>query len=136
MAAETVKPTLYSKKINTIKQQKVLNIKYQQPHLSIGEVARASGVDPAYVARILQEYRINKKTLDEYKQARADIWLGQEQRILSFVSDSVLQKASAQQLLTSAAICADKYQEITTGINAKSIPMIQINVVAGNGVTA
>ena len=72
------------------------------------EIAKLTGTTKQAVSKRLRKYGITAENLEWYKQNRADILAGIQERILKQITDRKIKEASLQQLSTSAAILHDK----------------------------
>ncbi len=116
----------------TAKQKAILEAKKKHPEMSTREIATIADSQSGYVSQVLQRYKINYKTLDQYKKARADVWLATEASIMSSMTSEDIQKEPMRNKIVAAGICADKIRDITGG-QRDVTPMIIVNRVTVEG---
>lgn len=110
----------------TAKQQKIIDLKTQQPEATSSEIAKQAGADISYTIDVLKRYGLLKKNIEDYNQHKVEIWSGITSRILSSLSQEDIQKASLQQKITAAGIAFDKHQVLTGGAREVT-PMVIVN---------
>ena len=89
-------------------QQKILQVKAENPNLTVRQIAAIADCTHPHVIATLQRYGVNQHDLKAYKDNRADILAGMQQRVISAVTDADVKKASLYQKITAAAILMDK----------------------------
>lgn len=114
----------------TAKQADIITIRTDNPSMTNQQIADAAQTSVGYVSDILQRYNLNKEAIDQYNSNKSTIWNGVSSRILSFITDKDIQKASLQQKITAAGIAYDKASEASG--NSKVIPMVTINMISPN----
>lgn len=92
----------------THKQAVIITTKQAHPDLTTREIAAIANTDHTHVIKTLQRYGIDREQVDKYKNCRADILAGLQERLLSSITDADVQKTPAIQRITGAAILYDK----------------------------
>lgn len=72
------------------------------------DIARIQGCDRSNISRVLQRYGINQAKLKDYKNNRADVLAGIQERLLVSITSKDISKTPAIQRITGAAILYDK----------------------------
>jgi len=104
----------------------IRKMKLENPSLSNTAIARHCKCSTANVKKVLAKLSTNYSTedLEEYKANRADIFAALGRKMLGSITESKLQKTSAVQLVTGAAILFDKERlerGQATGINVTAL---------------
>lgn len=89
--------------INVIQEQITRN-----PGLSLREVGKLNGIDGSAVVRLLQRHGIHREHIEDYKQSRADLFAGMQEKIVACITSEDLQKASLRDKVIAAATLYDK----------------------------
>ena len=76
--------------------------------LTHGEIARLQGCDRSNISKVLQRYGVEERRVNKYKEYRADILAGLQDRLLSSIPDSDIQKSGMYTRVVSAGILYDK----------------------------
>jgi hypothetical protein len=93
----------------TPKQRKILDVREQNPTLSMRQVAKLADVTHAYVIDVYQRYGITEpRYIEDYKQNRADILAGVQSRLLSAITPEDIAKAPMGSKVLAVAQLYDK----------------------------
>jgi hypothetical protein len=84
------------------KAEAILTLSATTPATPI-EIAESIHTCPSHVTQTLQRYGVTPNRLDSYKKNRADIMAGMQLKILKYVNDDSLKKASVNNLAYSLA---------------------------------
>jgi hypothetical protein len=79
------------------KAEAILTLTATTPATPI-EIAESIHTCPSHVTQTLQRYGVTPNRLDSYKKNRADIMAGMQLKILKYVNDESLKKASVNNL--------------------------------------
>lgn len=90
------------------KSQAIIDIKTKHPDMTPSEIGQMVDCTPSNVVQTLQRYKIDPKAVENYKERRADIFAGLQERILNSITDEAIKKTPAIQLVTAASILYDK----------------------------
>ena len=93
------------------------------PEMSQAAIARKVGCTSSTVSTVLKQYlnSTSEEELRQFQENKADIYDAIQHRALSTITNSKLRNASAQSLVTAAAILEDKARLVrgqATNINA------------------
>jgi hypothetical protein len=80
----------------------------QNTELSQGQIAKLTDVEKSTVCKVLQNYGMEHRSIEEYKSNRASILAGLQQRIAKSVTDEDLKKASLQVKAMAYGVFYDK----------------------------
>jgi hypothetical protein len=111
------------------RSQQIVDLKMANPNLTLKDIATITDCDVSNVSRTLQRYNIDADNLQGYKNHKADILAGLQDKLLSSVSSmstADIQKASMKDRIVSAAILHDKELDIRQP-GRDSQPMVIIN---------
>lgn len=79
-----------------VDRKAVIDTYLKAPTLSHGQIATLNNCDRTTVSKILSKYAIDQEKLEEFKNHRADILAGLQQRIALAITDDEIKKAPAQ----------------------------------------
>jgi DNA-binding IclR family transcriptional regulator len=102
------------------KTQDILEYATTQPGLSVREIARLTDCDHSNVVRTLQRYGISQTEAQSYGERRAEILQGIQDRLLSTITDTDIQKSSLLQRVTATGILYDK-ERLERGLSTANI---------------
>lgn len=90
----------------------IREIKFKYPELTNAQIARRVGCDPSNVTGVLKNFLHGKTVEDlrDFQSSKVDILETLVMRILESVTPEKIEKTSAAQLVTMAAILQDKIQ--------------------------
>lgn len=80
----------------------------QNTELSQSEIAKLTDVERSTVSKVLLNYGIVQKTVEEYKKNRADILSGLQERIIKSITDDEIKKMPVGQRVMAYGIIYDK----------------------------
>jgi len=80
----------------------------QNTELSQGQIAKLTDVEKSTVCKVLQNYGMEHRSIEEYKSNRASILAGLQQRIAKSVTDEEIKKASLQVKAMAYGVFYDK----------------------------
>ena len=106
MAAEKVKKHPLTK--TTPKQRQIINLHNQHPNASGREIARIANADPSYTIEILQRYGLIEKNTQEFKENRADIFAGVQDKLLASITEEDIKKTPLGSRILAACQIYDK----------------------------
>jgi hypothetical protein len=92
------------------------------------EVALEVDTSERYVKKVMEDFDANQEEITAFKSKADEIWADKERLILHHVTTDKLKKASAQQLITSAAICKDKRTKGSSGLPTDGLASLVVNV--------
>ena len=93
------------------------------------EAANLSGYSHQRISQLVQEIKTNP-THKEFKEKKADILEALQGKIVDFISDDDIKKASLQQKIISTSVLQDKIEQIRQ--DRPSLSDNQINVLINN----
>jgi hypothetical protein len=111
----TVKPTL--------KAQAIVKAKRDNPTLTTREIGKLTDCDHSHVVRVLSRYGIESKEVQDYKDHRADIFSGIQNKILKSVTEEDIQKASLQVKAMAFGVLYDK-ERLERGQSTENVSII------------
>lgn len=79
-----------------VDRQAIINTYTQAPTLTHSQIAKLNNCDRTTVSKILSKYAIDREKLEEFKNHRADILAGLQQRIALSITDEEIKKAPTQ----------------------------------------
>lgn len=121
------KPATKPTRINTPKQDKIIQTKTAHPKLTTREIAAIAETDHSYVVQVLQRYNIEQKRVTDYKSNRADIFAGIQDRILSSITDEDIQKTPLGSRTLAVAQLYDK-ERLERGQSTGNLAVIQSDI--------
>lgn len=110
------------KKTPTQAVQEMIKLKTRNPKLSCQEIGDIVGRDKSNVSRALRRYGFEMKGLGRYKDNRADILAGFQNRILEAIDSNKLDKASLKDIALSYGILYDK-ERLERGKSTENVAM-------------
>jgi hypothetical protein len=109
MTAEKIKPYhLTRKKPPTQKQADIIHLKKQNPRATATAIAKLAGADISYTIQVMQRYGLIAQNVNDYKQHRADILAGLQNRLLESITPEDIQKAPVGSRVLAVAQLYDK----------------------------
>ena len=100
---------------NTGAAPRIRRLKMRYPELSENAIAKRVGCDPANVHRVLKRFMGedgSEQDLQDYQNAKADIFDAMQRRIVMSISDADIAKAQLLPRVTAVAILEDKARTI------------------------
>lgn len=113
----------------TAKQEHILTTAANHPKLSTRQIAKICNTDHSYVVQLQQRYNITKDITEQFKNHRADIFAGYQDKLLSSVTDTDIKKASLMQRMASVGILYDK-ERLERGLSTGNFVNIQADLEA------
>jgi hypothetical protein len=104
-------------------KQEIITTALTNPNLTQDQIGALTNVDRSTVSRLLADYRIVKDNVDFYKENRADIFAGIQQKILTGITDAELQKAPVQVKMMALGVIYDK-ERLERGQSTENIGLI------------
>ncbi len=92
-----------------------------------GEIAETVKTSRQMVHQVFERYGIKPNHAKSYKEHRADILAGLQEKILATIDEEEIKKATVLQKVTSAGILYDK-EQIERGHGGDARPMIVIQI--------
>lgn len=131
MAAQQIKKKTHQN-LTPREKQEIITVAVQNPNLSKSQIADLQGVDRTTVSKILKRYNTSRLRVDNFKEYRADIFAGLQERLLSSITPAEIKKMQPGSRVLAAAQLYDK-EAIERGVqdDGKSRPLVVI-VKGGN----
>jgi hypothetical protein len=107
-AAQSKKPTTKATKKPTPKQSLILKTKAEHPKLTTREIAAIADTGHSHVIATFQRYGIDARRINSFKEHRADIIAGIQERLLSSVTEADIQKSPMGSRVLAACQLYDK----------------------------
>lgn len=115
MDNEKEKPIRMSPKVLQMVEMKLRN-----PAVTTREIGKVVGRHHATVSRALKRYGIESKSVKDFRDNRANVLAGYQDRILRAIDDESLKKASLKDKVVSVGILYDK-EALETGRSTHNV---------------
>lgn len=124
-AAEAIKKKQISKPTTktTAKQQHIIEVKTQNPTLTVRQIAKICDTGHSHVVQTLQRYNISQAEVEDFKANRADILAGLQHRLIKSVTEEDIKKAPLGSRVLAAAQLYDK-ERLEVGKTTSNIAQV------------
>jgi len=107
-------------KIRSERTQKILEIKQANPNLTTRQIGELTDCDHSHVVRVLQRHNLEMQRIIEFKENRADIFAGLQDRLLSSITEDEIKKAPVGSRILGACQIYDK-ERIERGLSTENV---------------
>lgn len=128
MAAQA-KPITRPTKARTKTQQTILKTKAEHPDLTVREIAAIAECSHVNVVQTLQRYGLNKTHVDNYKNTRADILAGLQEKMLVSLTDDDIKKMPGGSRILAACQLYDK-ERLERDLSTSNVASVMADVAA------
>jgi len=91
--------------------------------MSTGEIAKNTGLSQTKVSNILRYMETNKKEIDTFRDAKADIFAAEQLAYLSHITEDKLEGTSAKDLVQMAKLAYEK-ERIELGESTENVAVV------------
>jgi hypothetical protein len=99
--------------------KEVIRLKTQNPNMTMVEIGKIVGRDKSTILRTLQRYNVDRKKLESFKDYRADLLAGVQDKMLESIANEDFDKVSLRDKTVSFGIIYDK-ERLERGLSTQN----------------